>query len=88
MFYHHYMYGPGFGLDGGLGVGAILLPMLSLVFWVLVIWLIIRLLSRNGHHLMHHDHSTSDPLEAAKMRYAKGEVTKAEFETIKKDLKD
>jgi putative membrane protein len=43
-----------------------------------------------GHsHDHHHDGShNEDPLAAAKLRYAKGEITKDQFETIKKDLKD
>lgn len=55
-----------------------------IVFWggliALVVWGVRRLTGRTcpvSHH---------DPLEIAKQRYARGEITKAEFEQIKKDL--
>ena len=55
-----------------------------IVFWVgliaLIVWAIIRLTGRG-------DSTTkNDPLSIAKERYAKGEITKQEFEQIKQDL--
>ena len=87
--FRHYYYGPGIGAP--VGAGGFVFPLLSLLFWVLVIWLIFRLLSRHGHHLdhyhSHHDHQVAtDPIDAAKLRYAKGEITKTELEEIKKNL--
>ncbi len=59
-----------------------------MIFWVviiaLIVWGIIALVKRGT--------STSDtpqkrdPLDIAKERYAKGEISKEEFEQIKKDL--
>ena len=59
-----------------------------ILFWAavigLVVWLVIRLTRRGG---------TSDrgdgrrtPLEIARERYAKGEISREEFEQIRKDL--
>ncbi|MFQ6121620.1 MAG: SHOCT domain-containing protein [Dehalococcoidales bacterium] len=54
------------------------------IFWggliALIIWGISRLSSRTGTPSKH------DPLDIAKERYAKGEITKKEFEQLKKDL--
>ena len=52
----------------------------DIIFWVLLICLIIWLISKNRM-------SSKTPLDAAKMRYANGEITKKEFENIKKDIK-
>ena len=54
------------------------------IFWggliALIVWGISKLSRRNGSSPKH------NPLDAAKERYAKGEVSKEEFEQIKKDL--
>jgi putative membrane protein len=53
------------------------------VFWggliALVIWGVNRLTHRS-------DSSRKSPLDLAKERYARGEITREEFEKIKKDL--
>ncbi|MFA6415635.1 MAG: SHOCT domain-containing protein [Candidatus Paceibacterota bacterium] len=51
------------------------------LFWVLVIYLIISLLRRTPHH-----YEGNNAVEILKERYARGEVTKEQFEVIKKDL--
>jgi len=48
-----------------------------LLFWVAVIWLIVWLDNQN---------KAQDPLEILKSRYAKGELSKKEFEEMRKDL--
>ena len=71
-------WGGGFGLFGGI---------FMLVFWVLVIvgtvllikWLI------TGQAGTYHGRENK-PLDILKERYAKGEITKEEFEAKKKDL--
>ena len=66
--------------------GGIFPALAHLLFWGLVILLIVLLLRHNHHFGWHQGHQ--DPIESAKLRYAKGEISKAEFEEIKKDLKD
>jgi len=57
-------------------------PVFMVLFWFLIIYLIISLLrGRRNHHFM--DDSS---MEILKERYAKGEITKEQFETMKKDL--
>lgn len=52
------------------------------IFWVFFAFLIISLLRRGHYHHLLGDHS----MEILKERYAKGEITKEQFETMKKDL--
>ena len=74
-------YGP------GLGGGGLLLGLLSVIFWVAVIWLVVSLLINHGHLHRHETASAvEDPLAIAKARYARGEIDQTEFNRIKKDL--
>ena len=74
-------YGPGWDW----GIGAILMSIGMLLFWALVIlgivWLV-RSVSRSGSHPVEHE----SPLDIARKRYARGEITKDQFEQIKRDL--
>ncbi len=59
-----------------------------MVFWgallVLVALVVLRLLRHHeGTHV-----SRTTPLDIAKERYAKGDITKEQFEELKKSLKD
>ena len=61
--------------------------------WMWILWIvIIGLVVWGVIALVKHTSSTSNtsqksnPLEIAKERYARGEITKEEFEQIKKDL--
>jgi len=70
-----------FMMDGyGWGWG-----LLMMLFWALVIIAIVILLVRG---LSQNDQKSKDDnsLSIAKNRYAKGEITKKEFEQLKKDL--
>jgi len=46
----------------------------------LIVWVITKLIRRGDSAPKH------DPLDVAKERYAKGEISREEFEQIKKDL--
>lgn len=57
------------------------------IFWIaifgLVIYLIVRLTNQRGSKS---DNSNESPLDTLKKRYARGEITKEEFDSMKKDL--
>jgi putative membrane protein len=68
---------------GGWGWG--LMALWMILIWggiiALIVWGVRRL---SGHHVEHINDNS--PLEIAKIRYAKGEITKEQYEQIKKDL--
>ena len=75
---HHY-YGPMMnGGDRGWGI-------LMMLFWAIVLAVVIYVAVRlfKGHDA---SNQASGPLDIAKERYAKGEITKDQFEQLKKDL--
>ena len=57
--------------------------LFMVVFWggliALVIWGINKLTRRDSH-------SSHSPIDVARERYARGEITREQFEQIKKDL--
>ena len=54
-----------------------------ILFWGAVIWLIVWAVKKaTGHKAA----TTESALDIAKMRYARGEINKDQFEQIKKDL--
>ncbi|TAK35963.1 MAG: SHOCT domain-containing protein [Chloroflexota bacterium] len=68
----------GFGLLGGLGMG------LGWLIWIviigLVIWAVVAFSGNGGSR------QSESPIEILKRRYARGEISKAEFELSKQDL--
>ena len=56
------------------------------IFWiaviVLIIFLILRVVNKNNQS----NNSTETHLDILKKRYARGEISKEEFENMKKDL--
>jgi putative membrane protein len=79
------MMGP--GMMGGFGWGWFM-PIFMILFWGLVIWGIVALArgatscSSAASHSAHADSA----LEVLKRRYARGEISKEEFEEKKRDL--
>ena len=67
------------------GVGMWLMMSFMILFWVgivaLVIWLIVRT-TRGGSYVS----ERRTPVEIARERYAKGEISKEEFDQIRKIL--
>ena len=84
MMGYYYNYGPGYMFGFGW--------LFMIVFWLLVIWGIIALirgLSHEGHHF-HHDHhigkDKDNAISILSERYAKGEISKQEYEEKKNDI--
>lgn len=78
-------FGGGYGYIGGFGF------FFMIFFWGLIIWAIIagvKMMSYGNGHMCHdHDESKSeDVMEILRVRYAKGEITKEQFDHMKKDL--
>lgn len=79
------MHGFGGGMGFGMGFGWI--------FWLIIIgvaiWAVVRLTNNNSAQHTGFGGPTSPqemPLDILKKRYARGEITKEEFEKMKKDL--
>lgn len=74
----------GYGMGFGLGW------IFQLLFWALIIWLVVSLVRGNGccglGKWYNHDQKTESALDILKKRYAKGEISREEFEQIKKEL--
>ena len=72
-------YGWGAGSMMGWFGGGIMMVVFWALFIALVVWVVREV---NGKH----SHSSSQALNILKERYAKGEISKEEFESKKKDL--
>ncbi len=91
------MMGPGMGMMGGgmggignlLGLGgfnSIFSFLLVIIIIVGIIFLIKYLADQPSNYPPKSNTDKEDPLQILKIRYAKGEITKKEFERMKKDL--
>jgi putative membrane protein len=81
-------FGMGPGMMGGYGFN-LFSAILLLVFWVLIIGggvLLVIWLARNAEHTTFGTSSSDAPLDILKVRYAKGEITKEQFDAIKSEL--
>jgi len=85
-------YGPGmmdgnsgFGMMNSFGFGGIIPVILTILFWVaiiaLAVWLISSLVSRANSQP-----PAELPLDILKKRYARGEITKEQFDEMRRDL--
>jgi putative membrane protein len=69
---------------GGLGA-MFFMPVLGIGIVGLVVWALVAAVRRPGE-FSHANQSSESALEILKRRYARGEVTKDEFDAMKKDL--
>lgn len=82
------IYGPGMmgGYFGGLGIlWMIIMFIFIAAFIVGIILLIVWAVRRSSYH-MGNEPQKSSSMEVLKERYAKGDITKDEYEKIKKDI--
>ena len=76
-----------YGYYGDVGYHSIFGGALMFIFWLIVIAIIISLIRHGSHMHMHGwDKGGHHAIDILKERYAKGELTKEEFESKKKDL--
>jgi putative membrane protein len=86
-------YGPGmmdgnfgWGMMTGFGYGGVL----SILLWIVVIglgvWLIVSLVSHTNHQPLSNPPALESPLDILKKRYARGEITKEQFDEMRRDL--
>lgn len=77
------MFGTGFG---GWGLGWLVGALWMVLFWggiiALVVWVVRRLTEGHGAT----GAAQANPLDVAKMRLARGEITSEQFGQLKKDL--
>lgn len=79
-------YGPGYGMGyGTYGWTHMMSPMGGGLFMLLLVVLVFVLVAR----VMRRDSgATETPLDILKRRYAKGEISREDFERMKQDIKD
>jgi len=75
--------------DGGTGLWMLVPMALMLLFWAgvvgLVVWVIVALARRYGPGSTT-SRSRGDAIDVAKERYARGEIDRAQFDQIRRDL--
>jgi putative membrane protein len=83
------MMGPGLGymgpgMMGGFGWGW--LPFLVIVFWGLIIWGIVAAVRSSRHDTGCKTSANESALDVLKLRYARGEIKKKEYEEKKQEI--
>jgi putative membrane protein len=80
----------GFGMMNGFGFGGIIPMILTILFWVavimLVVWLLSGFVSRTNSQPPSSLPLTESALDILKKRYARGEITKEQFDEMRRDL--
>ena len=79
MYYDYHMMN---GNDAGWGIA---MTLFWLVFLIVAATVAVHVLRGHDHH-HHQTVEKVDPVDIAKERYAKGDITKDQFEQLKKDL--
>lgn len=74
------LWGMPIGMGWWMGLGGLWMILLWGGLIALTVWGVVRLTRREAPALKH------DPLDVAKERYAKGEISQEEFKQLKKDL--
>jgi len=76
----------GFGLGGGMLFGGFVM----IAFWVLIIggavWLVVTLARGTASGSIADTSASATPLAILQTRYAKGEITKEQFDEMKREL--
>ena len=70
---------------GGMGWWMAIAAIFCVLFWGGIIWLIVWGVNKATDH-RDSGAALNSPLEIAKARYARSEITREQFEQIKKDL--
>lgn len=70
------------GEHDGMGWWMIFGSVWVVLFWAVAVWLFVIITDRRGSDGAHRDSA----LEILKRRYANGEITKDEFEAIRRDI--
>jgi putative membrane protein len=79
--YHHYFSYPGANWFG-FGISW----LFQVAFWLIIIWVVYSLFKKSRHQDDSDSVSQSSALDILKERYAKGELTKKQFEDMKQDI--
>lgn len=69
-------------MDGSNSVWGLIMMLFWLAFLIVAAVIVVRMLKSNAPGPQHRD-----PTDIAKERYARGEISKKEFEQLKEDLK-
>ena len=77
--------GPAYDHMLGWGAGMLWGP-LAWIFWLGIVVVVVLLVQRFASGLGNRDKSANEALEILKNRYARGEITKEEYESMRRDL--
>lgn len=81
---HHGMDEYGYG--GGFGPADVLVHVFLFIAAIIFIVALVRMFGGRRHWRMHHGCDHGGALDILKERYAKGEISKKDFDEIKKDI--
>lgn len=71
-------------MDGWMGFGMVGSLVLLILVIVLVVWIVRMMFPQSGK--AENNKSEGDALEVAERRYARGEIDKEQYESLKRDL--